>query len=53
MCSGETPAVPPALPPAPPSAPAPRFAALRVPDVRTYLVGGALAMMADNIELRS
>ncbi|MCD5349418.1 MFS transporter [Kineosporia mesophila] len=27
-----------------------KFAALRAPDVRTYLIGGALAMMADNIE---
>ncbi|HEY8317831.1 MAG TPA: MFS transporter [Amnibacterium sp.] len=27
-----------------------RFAALRVADCRTYLIGGALAMMADNIE---
>ncbi|MDH2443276.1 MFS transporter [Amnibacterium sp. CER49] len=27
-----------------------RFAALRVPDARTYLIGAALAMMADNIE---
>jgi MFS family permease len=32
--------------PAPPI----RFAALRVADCRTYLVGGALSMMADNIE---
>ncbi len=34
-----------------PSAAAPRrFAALRVADCRTYLIGAALAMMADNIE---
>ena len=34
-----------------PAASAPRrFAALRVADCRTYLIGGALAMMADNIE---
>ncbi len=30
--------------------PVPRFAALRDRDCRTYLIGGALAMMADNIE---
>src|SRR5215475_4829642 len=40
--------------PAPPAQPSPqrvrRFAALRNRDCRPYLVGAALAMMADNIE---
>lgn len=36
--------------PAPTTAAPIRFAALRVRDCRTYLVGGCLSMMADNIE---
>jgi hypothetical protein len=33
-----------------PAPPARKFAALRNADCRTYLIGAALAMMADNIE---
>jgi MFS family permease len=40
----------PELAPGPPSAQPAKFAALRNPTCRVYLVGGALSMMADNIE---
>ena len=43
------PAVPADAPGPPPAAPR-RFAALRNRDCRPYLIGAALAMMADNIE---
>ncbi|WP_045739839.1 MFS transporter [Actinoplanes rectilineatus] len=43
MCAAES-------SPLPTPAPVRRFAALRVADSRTYLVGAGLAMMADNIE---